>query len=90
VGHLSIIGEITGPGFLLPLEDDTPEVVSLSFARFCKKRAHIERVAQAYACAFCSEPPKPASLCDAGFAARVVVLGCGFSCARVWLFEDFD
>jgi len=24
------------------------------------------------------------------FAARVVVLGCGFSCARAWLFEDFD
>jgi len=35
--------------------------------------------------------PKRASLRNAGFAARVVVLGCGFvSCARVWLFEDFD
>jgi len=31
---------------------------------------------------------KPASLRDARFAARVVVLRCGFSCARV--FEDFD
>ena len=27
---------------------------------------------------------------DAGFAARVVVLGCGFFCARVWLFKNFD
>ena len=30
------------------------------------------------------------SLRDAGFAARVVVLGSGFSCACVWLFEDLD
>jgi len=29
-----------------------------------------------------------ASLRDAGFAPRVVVLGCGFSLARVWLCED--
>jgi len=35
-------------------------------------------------------PQACASLRDAGFAARVVMLGCGFSCARVWLFEDFD
>ena len=38
----------------------------------------------------CSRLPKPASLRDAGFAARVVVLGCGFSCARVWFFENCD
>jgi len=33
----------------------------------------------------------PATLCVAGFAACVVALGCGFSCARVlalWLCED--
>jgi len=55
------------------------------FARFCKKRVNIERVTQAKACATRSEPPKPATLRVAGFAARVVALGCGFSCARVAL-----
>jgi len=37
---------------------------------------------------FAPQPLKPASLCDAGFTARVVVLGCGFSCAPMWFFED--
>jgi len=27
---------------------------------------------------------------DVGFAVRVVVPGCGFSCARVSLFDNFD
>jgi len=48
-----------------------------------KKRAACLRLTRAWLV-------KPASLRDAGFAARVVVLGCGFSCARGWLFEDVD
>jgi len=48
-----------------------------------------ERVSQTSAVATRSQPPKPASLRDAGFAPRVVVLGCGFSLACVWLCEDF-
>jgi len=53
------------------------------------KQTNTERVTQAYACAIRSQPPKPASLREARFAPRVVMLGCGFSCARVRLFDDF-
>jgi len=47
-----------------------------------------ERISQTSAVATRSQPPKPASLRDAGFAPPVVVQGCGFSSARVWLCDD--
>jgi len=52
-----------------------------------------ERVSQTCAVAIRSQPPKPASLRDAGFAAPcggAGMLGCGFSCARVCLFAGCD
>jgi len=45
-----------------------------------------ERVAWDSGSATRSQPPRPASLRDAGFAAPCG--GCGFSLARVWLCED--
>jgi len=52
------------------------------------KLVDLVQVSQTSAVATRSQPPKPASLRDARFAPRVVVLGCGFSLARVWLCED--
>jgi len=34
------------------------------------------------------QPPKPMSLLTQGLLPSVVVLGCGFSFARVWLCGD--
>ena len=64
---------------------------SAVFARFCKKRFHIERVTQANACATRSQPHKPASLRDAGFAAPYGGAGMWLlSFARVWLCDMID
>jgi len=60
---------------------------------FCRQRVNPQMLSKSRKLTLARlalSPPKPASLRDAGFAARVVVLGCGFSCARVWIFEDFD